>query len=998
MSELQASAAIGNTVALLLTDLVDSAALAQRLGDEPMAQIWAAHDRMARDLLRQWRGREIDKTDGFLLMFGAPGDALAYALDYHRALAQIERETVAADGAPVRLRARAGLHVGAVTVRETPAADVALGAKPLEVDGVTKPLAARVMATALGGQTLMTRAARHALGDLSQRVLSHGFWRVKGLPEPLELWEVGEPGAPFTPPPDGEKVYRVVAQGDLWLPMREVKHSLPAERDAFVGRSKTLLDLAQRLADGARLVSLLGLGGSGKTRLATRFGWSWLGEYPGGVWFCDLAPARSVEGIYNAVAQGLGLPLGPGDPCVQLGQVMASRGRCLVILDNFEQVARHAEETVGHWLARAHDARFLVTTREVLGIVGEEALALAPLQTEDAQQLFLKRAASAKRDFRAIDEDHAAVVQLVRLLDGLPLAIELAAARVRTLAPRALLARMSERFKLLASAGGRLDRQSTLRTAFDWSWDLLQEADKSALAQLSVFEGGFTLEAAEAVINLDLVDGAPWTLDVVNSLVDKSFVRPLQGERFDLLMSVQAYADEHLRTEGRYGGSGSVALQAAWARHSQWFGSLGPVRAIENACADIDNLAVACRRAVHAGRQVLAADALVGAWAALNLQGPFKAGMDLAELVCGMQNLPAQAAARAHCVLGNTLEAQGNPAAAIAQYDMALSQALTIPDPAEVAAAKVRLGALHARAGQPEQGRLELEQALQCAREAALIDLQCAALNGLGTVEFEQGRVQKALVHYEAALKLARQYDSPFWLGNLLGNLSVLHSNMGLLDQARQMGLEALAIARRRADRQREANMLNNLGMLSYLLGDLTEARAAAQAANLLGRELAYLRLQCGALETLGLIDASAGQTELAEQNYEQSLRLAIELGNGRAQAMIGCQLGLMRVRLGKTRGGLAEIQRGLEFLRPQGEPTNMTLALCASAEAHWLAGLSTQALSAAAEARAFALQAGVSPSSESGIALARMDSAITAPAAQEAQTLRMGAAREGAG
>ena len=198
--------------------------------------------------------------------------------------------------------------------------------------------------------------------------------------------------------------------------------------------------------------------------------------------------------------------------------------------------------------------------------MGEEAEALAPLQTDDAQQLFMKRAASAKRDFHPNDEDQAAVVQLARLLDGLPLAIELAAARVRTLAQRALLARKRERFKLLASSGGRLDRQSTLRAAFDWSWDLLTPANKPALAQLSVFEGGFELEAAEAVISLDEVPDAPWTVDVVNSRVDKSFVRPLEGERFDPLMSVQAYADEHLRTEGRYLGSGPAALQSAWAR------------------------------------------------------------------------------------------------------------------------------------------------------------------------------------------------------------------------------------------------------------------------------------------------------------------------------------------------------------------------------------------------------------------------------------------------
>ena len=200
-------------MALLLTDLVDSAALAQRLGDEAMARVWTGHDRMARDLLRTWRGREIDKTDGFLLVFAEAADALGCVLAYQRALHALETAMQAAlppgDGAPPRLHARAGLHVGEVTVRENPAADVALGAKPLEVDGVTQPLAARVMSTALGGQTLITAAARHTLS---------------------------------------------------------------AEHDAFVGRRSTLQELARRFDGGARLVSLLGIGGCGKSRMATRFG------------------------------------------------------------------------------------------------------------------------------------------------------------------------------------------------------------------------------------------------------------------------------------------------------------------------------------------------------------------------------------------------------------------------------------------------------------------------------------------------------------------------------------------------------------------------------------------------------------------------------------------------------------------------------------------------------------------------------------------------------
>ena len=968
-------------VALLLTDLVDSAALAQRLGDEAMARVWTGHDRMARDLLRSWRGREIDKTDGFLLMFAEAADALGYVLDYHRALQTLEAAMQAAlplgEGAPPRLQARAGLHVGEVTVRENPAADVALGAKPLEVDGVTKPLAARVMSTALGGQTLITAAARDALGEVGHRVVSHGHWRVKGLPVPLELFEVGEPSAPFTPPPDADKVYRVVRQGDLWLPSRDTRHTLPAERDAFVGRRSTLQELARRFDSGARLVSLLGIGGCGKTRVAMRFGWQWLGDFPGGVWFCDLSAARTIEGLYSAVAQGLDVPLGLDDPLQQLGHAIAGRGPCLVVLDNFEQLARHAEDTVGRWLERAGAARFLVTTREVLGISGEDAVALAPMQDADAQALFMRRAASARRDFEPSAEDEAAIGPLVKLLDGLPLAIELAAARVRTLTPRALLARMSERFKLLASSSSRVDRQATLRATFDWSWDLLTPAERAALAQLSVFESGFSIEAAEAVIDLYHLPQAPWTVDVIQSLVDKSFVRSLPGERFDLLGSVQAYAQEKLDAEARPGAPAAAAQQSAHARHSAWFAALGPQRATEHRCIELDNLVVACRRATAAGNANTAAGALDGAWAALNLRGPYQAGLDLAQALCTLPALPSRAAARSCLVLGSVLEAMGRRAQATPALEMALQHARHSQDRRCEAAACVRLGALHGREGRSELARTELAAALQGALDLSDAELECAALNGLGTLEFERGQLPAAQQHYEAALARARDSGDRRWQGNLLSNLANLHANVGRLDLAGTLSEEALAIARQLGDRQREGTRLSNLGMLHYLQGRLDAAESACEAALATARELGHARLECTVLANLGLVHAAAGRTAEAVVSYQPALALARQLGNRRAEAQILGHLGVALARLGQHGAARQHVQPGLAFLRAGSDQLSLGLVLCAVAECEALDDQGAAASAALSEALALAEKTQAGPASELGVALARLQALV---------------------
>lgn len=204
---------------------------------------------------------------------------------------------------PLELKARAGLHTGEVVLRENPATDVLRGAKPVEVEGLAKSLAARVMGIAVGGQTLATAAAVEALrlarvAPLDGRVdptlvgrvaVSQGHWRLKGVSEPVELFELAfARDRAFPPPPDGAKAWRVVWQGEAWLPVRAVKHGLPSERDAFVGRDADLRALAEQLDGGARLVSVLGVGGTGKTRLVLHFAWTWLGQWPGGAWFCDL--------------------------------------------------------------------------------------------------------------------------------------------------------------------------------------------------------------------------------------------------------------------------------------------------------------------------------------------------------------------------------------------------------------------------------------------------------------------------------------------------------------------------------------------------------------------------------------------------------------------------------------------------------------------------------------------------------------------------------------
>jgi predicted ATPase/class 3 adenylate cyclase/Tfp pilus assembly protein PilF len=948
--------------ALLLTDIVDSTQLAETIGDAAAAALGAAHDRMARDLLRAWSGREIDKTDGMLMLFDSAADAAAFAVAYHAALALL----------PVPLKARAGLHVGALILRANPPQDVARGAKPLEVEGIAKPVAARIMSLALGGQTLLSAEARAALGPSALRVQSHGHWRIKGVAEPVELFELGDTSAPFTPPPDSAKVYRVVRSGELWLPLRELRHSLPAERDAFVGRHDVLLDLARRFEAGARLVSVLGIGGTGKTRLATRFAWTWLGDFPGGTWFCDLAQASNVDGIVHAVAQCLDVPLGIDDPVVQLGHAIAARGPCLLILDNFEQVARHAQSTLGRWLDRAPEARFLVTTREVLGLPGEEALALAPLGPADAAALFTRRAASARRDFKPAAEDAATIPQLVRLLDGLPLAIELAAARVRVMSPAVLLARMDQRFKLLVAAGGRRDRQATLRAAFDWSWELLSDAEKAALAQLSVFEGGFTLEAVESVLDLSGCEGSHWPVDVLQSLVDKSFVRRAQGERFDLLNSVQDYAAEQLRTVTAAKGRGEAVRGRAERAHCAYFAALHTDVAI-----DIDNLVLACRRSVHIADAGLAAAVLENTWAVLELRGPFRLGVNLADAVLPLPADPADHA-RILRVAGLAALACGMRARARLHFESAASAALVAQHPIARAYAECHLGSLLADEGLLAEARSLHQRALSAARDAGDAELLCLIGNAVATRLMDHGELDQARPCFEEALQVARRSGKLRWEGGLLGNLGNLEAELGRPDEAGARYAAALAVARRVGDLKFTGNTLSNIGLLNHQLGRHDVAKTHFDEALAIARQIGHVRLEAVVLCNLGIYFDAIDQPEQASPHFDQSLSISRELNDRRSQGQALGYLGLMHARMRDFAAARRCMNEGESLLREAADPVSLALLLCARAEAEHMAAQPAAAALHLAEADSLALAAGAGGESELGMALARARRALS--------------------
>lgn len=848
-------------VALLQIDIVDSTKLGEALGDVAMSALWTEHDRLARDLLREWRGREIDKSDGFLLMFADAGDAVGYALAYRRALSRLSRP----------LKARSGLHVGPVIVRENPGDDVARGAKPIEIDGSAKPLAARVMALANGGQILITGEARAALGSTAHKTVAHGHWRLKGLALPIELFEVGDETSAFLPPPDSDKVHRVVRDGDLWVPRRAVPTSLPVERDAFVGRVDSLQDLRRRVEAGARLISILGPGGIGKTRLAQHFGWMALGDFPGGVWFCNLSSATTLDGVLHAVAAGLQLPLGGSDPLRHIGSAIAGRGRCMVILDNLEQVGQFSEETFGYWMQFAPEAHFVVTSRISLGVAGDGVHNLSSLGLQDGLDLFARRARAVRTDFQIRTESFASANRLIKLLDGLPLAIELAASRTMVLSLEEILERMHERFRLLTSSRGRSPRHSTLRRTLDWSWDLLAPFERTAVAKLSVFEGGFTLAAYEAVVTADAGDGAPWSVDVLQALVEKSLVRCLEVDRFDMLLSIREFAKEKL-VEG-YALSG--ANPDTKARHAAYFASLDELTVRRTASKDVDNFVAACRWAIDERRAALLPPLLQVCWAALKLVGPFRVALQLAESAEGVLSHEDPGRGVVCSIAGSALQLMGIFAKAEERLEAAVSVARLHGDRRIEAIAGCALGECQLTRGDHPRALANFARSLELSIEIQDAQVRLLCLNSQASYHYARSELTVARESYEAAIELARAIGDRRWQGGILGNLANIEHAQGNGERATRLYEEALALSVSESDYRWAANTRCNLGMLYHQLGRSNEGKDFLETALLeiarMGNEHGAAIVHCN----LGIVCSSLGLHEPALHHLRECAQAA---------------------------------------------------------------------------------------------------------------------------
>ncbi|MEL6341770.1 MAG: tetratricopeptide repeat protein [Myxococcota bacterium] len=761
--------------------------------------------------------------------------------------------------------------------------------------------------------------------------------------------------------------------------------NLPAARDPFIGREDAIQTLHELVQRGGRLITVTGFGGAGKTRLAIEYGRRFRERWPGGVWLIDLTDADTPETIGAAIAHALNVPLGR-NPQQQLEDALRGRGRTLLLLDNFEQLVKHAAGTVGGWLDATREITFLVTSREPLRLRGEVLFPLQPLDEETALKLFMTRAQAARHDFSATEEETALLRELVQTLDGLPLAIELAAARSRTLSPAILHKRIGERFKLLTSRSQELPaRQRTLRATIQWSWDLLHPWETSTMAQLSIFEGGFTFEDAEVVVDLSDHLSAPWLEDILAELVDKSLLSMTEGAwtqtpRFSLLMSVQDFARQQLTDPS-----------ALLARHGAHFSAMGTETGLSlltrQGGAERTRALLESRDNIHAAlRHALArkdADTVVNAGMLIQqiytMRGPYQTGARLIRQARAALPLDEKQRGRLMRAEAWLRCRQGDHYIGLELLEQALEAHRAQGDRFNEARVLCGLGLLR----QESQGRsaaafADLNNALAIFQGLGARGMEALVRGNLGVVHDYQGDFAAAEDCYRQALAIHREVGSRRNAVVLYANLTSLLLQQGRDDEAIRHGRRGLKIAREDGDRTYEGILLINLGSIYLQQGRTAEARAHLEAALTINQDIGNRRFTANALGNLGELRATQGHHAEAATLLQEAIAICEEIHFNAAEGAFRGSLGLSQCHLGAFDAGRQNLERGEILLRASQHRVELGKLLCRRAMAARLYGEPDAADAYQQEAREIVAALALTPNAGLPRLLAQISPAVS--------------------
>ncbi len=815
------------TVTFLFSDIEGSTRLLQ-LTRERWPALLERHRVLLREAFTAQDGVEVGtEGDSFFVAFPSAARAVRAAVAAQRALAA---EPWGLDE-PVRVRM--GLHTGMADVRDG------------DYVGIDVHRASRIGAVAHGGQVLLSDTVRALVSqDLDPQVTLRdlGEHRLKDIDEPGRLYQLAIDGLPDRFPP--------LASGIAVL------NNLPRRLTTFLGREREIGEV-QAALDGARLLTLTGPGGTGKTRLSLEVASRSLARFPGGVFFVELSPVADADLVAIAIAQALGLPDAGGRSATDRIVDHLGERHVLLVLDNFEQVT-DGSPIVAELLTRAPNLSVLTTSRAPLHVSGEQEYPVPPLSLPDlahlpgtealsqyeAVRLFVERARAVRPEFGVTNENAPSVAEICVRLDGLPLAIELAAARIRVLSPQAMLARLEHRLSLLSSGLRDLPaRQQTLRGAIAWSHDMLEETDRALFACLSVFAGSAGLEEIGRVCGGE-VGGDPF--DTLGSLVDKSLVRQVEGlereARFAMLETIREFALEQATERGR--------LEELRDRHAALFSELaesashelmGSSKAewLNRLDQDNDNLRAAQLWFVESGRAEAALHTAFVLWRFWQMRGHLAEGVDRVRAALAMPNAadhPA-ATADAYSAIAGLTYWQGDSEQSRGWYEQEIALRRQLEDRAGLAEALYGISFTWSITGLASirtstAARTYIEEALAVYREIGdeLGEGRCEW--ALSNVFYGTGDITAARQHSTSALAIFEAAHDDFMVGwatytLALADLGDDYQGRGTPEtrpQAHRHLTRALEIFRAARDITGYTLVLDGFALLASLSGNLSLA------------------------------------------------------------------------------------------------------------------------------------------------------------------------------
>lgn len=792
-------------VTLVFTDIQGSSDLWEE-HREVFGPVLDEHNRLMREAAARWQGYEAGtEGDAFFLVFSRPSSAVRFAVDAQQALAGFDWTSLLPSLR--ELRVRIGMHTGVPLEGED--------AGRRTYHGPPTNRAARVSSAGHGGQILLSGATRAlAQPELPPEItlLDRGMHRLKGVGEE-HLWQVCHPALSREFPP--------------LKTLNPVKHNLPLPATDLVGRGEEIAEWHALLRrPGVRLLTLVGFGGMGKTRSALHLAELCVDDFPDGVWWVDLEEVVTAEAALERIAYDLSARLETRAPVADQVAVFLKERHLLLVLDNTEQIP-DVGRTVAGLLNAAPRVKCVITSRLPLGIRHEHLAQVPPLPAAEAERLFEERAAARDPGFAIQAANRESVRELCRRLEGVPLAIELAASRIRGLTPHMILQRLDQPFRLLQQRAPDLHpRQQALRTAIDWSHDLLSEEDRSVFAQLSVFSGGAALEAIEEICEgFDVFDSAM-------RLLDHSFLRAetcpeTQTRRFTMLETVRAYAAEKLREDPE-------RERATGRRHAEYYLGFARERAEklhtrEEAAAlgelerEIENVRAGMDWVLHAGEHEIAARYALAFGPFLQRLGFLPEAVRRVSLGLEAVERQADPCARLGAELlleraGLHLDAFQWPAAReLAGEALSLFKALDEWRGNAEALNLIGLAAIEQR--DFVTARQCLTTALTEAMRAGDRVMEANSMNNLGLVEQadEAGDRNRAASHWQAARTLYDQAGDRRGLAGALNNLGLLAQDADALDQARAYYEEALQLEEALQHAFGAARALSNLGEIADL-------------------------------------------------------------------------------------------------------------------------------------------------------------------------------------